>query len=185
MVQVISLFGGAHASREPMNSEKKTILHVFDEHVFGAMRSELDLAIRGNAPNLAALGLVSYTEFLGGLATGQLAREGCSAANFSAFLPYLGSEYEHLANQGVDIYDVVRCGLVHEYFIKGDSTIWPQASAPCGIIASAGGPTYFIVSVYRDHLFKGARSLRDEILEDQEACNRASASLERVGVFLQ
>ena len=146
------------------------------------MRSEVDLAIQGNAPNLAALGVVTYTEFLGGLATGQLAQRGCSEANFLAFLQYLGSEYESLAARGVDLYDVVRCGLIHEYFIKGDSTIWPHASAPCGIISSLDGPTYFIVSVYRDHLFKGARKLRDEILEDQAAINRARESLERVSI---
>ena len=167
-----------------MNASQKAILYVFDEHVFGAMRTELDWALRGPAANLAALGLVAYTEFLGGLVTGDLGRQGSSGSNFRAFLPYLGSDYQDLARRGVDIYERVRCGLAHEYFIKGESTIWPQASAPCGIISSPGGPTYFIVSVYRDHLFSGARKLRDEILEDQDgaAITRAKTALSSVGI---
>lgn len=169
-----------------MNPSQKAILHAFDEHVFGSMRTELDWAIRGRAVNLAALGLVTYTEFLGGISTGDLGRQGCSGSNFRAFLRYLGPDYERLAQQAVDIYERVRCGLAHEYFIKGESTIWPQASAPCGIISSANGPMYFIVSVYRDHLFRGARKLRDEILEDQTggAVARAKTSLSNVGIAI-
>lgn len=167
-----------------MNPSQKAILHVFDQHVFGAMRTELDWALRGPAASLAALGLVTYTEFLGGIATGELGRQGSSASNFRAFLPYLGSDYEELARRGVDIYERVRCGLAHEYFIKGESRIWPQASAPCGIISSPDGPTYFVASVYLDHLFSGARKLRDEILEDQsgEAVTRAKKALSTVGI---
>ena len=167
-----------------MNASQKAILHAFDDHVFGAMRAEIDWAIRGEAANLAALALVAYTEFLGGIVTGDLGRQGCSGSNFRAFLPYLGPDYKALARRGVDIYDRVRCGLAHEYFIKGESTIWPKASAPCGIISSANGPTYFIVSVYRDHLFGGARKLRDEILEDQSgsATARAKKALAAVGI---
>ena len=149
-----------------MNTSQRAILHVFDEHVFGAMRTELDWALRGGAANLAALGLVAYTEFLGGIVTGDLGHQRRNASNFRAFLPYLGPYYEELASRGVDIYKRVRCGLAHEYFIKGESTILSEATAPCGIVSSPDGPTYFIVSVYRDHLFAGARKLRDEILED-------------------
>ncbi|HET7006241.1 MAG TPA: hypothetical protein VFK65_12145, partial [Candidatus Binatia bacterium] len=124
-----------------MNASQTAILHVFDEQVFGAMRTELDWALRGAAANLAALGLVAYTEFLGGIVTGNLGHKGSSRSNFRAFLPYLGSDYEDLARRGIDIYERIRCGLAHEYFIKGESTIWPQASAPCGIVSSLNGPT--------------------------------------------
>ena len=169
-----------------MNASQTAILHVFDEQVFGAMRTELDWALRGAAANLAALGLVAYTEFLGGIVTGNLGHKGSSRSNFRAFLPYLGSDYEDLARRGIDIYERIRCGLAHEYFIKGESTIWPQASAPCGIVSSLNGPTYFILSVYRDHLFSGARKLRDEILEDQSgsAIARAKKALSAVGIVI-
>ena len=169
-----------------MNASQTAILHVFDEQVFGAMRTELDWALRGAAANLAALGLVAYTEFLGRIVTGNLGHKGSSRSNFRAFLPYLGSDYEDLARRGIDIYERIRCGLAHEYFIKGESTIWPQASAPCGIVSSLNGPTYFILSVYRDHLFSGARKLRDEILEDQSgsAIARAKKALSAVGIVI-
>lgn len=167
-----------------MNASQKAILHVFDEHVFGAMRTELDWTLRGAAANLAALGLVAYTEFLGGITTGDLGHKDASGSNFCAFLPYLGPDYVQLSQKGVDIYKHVRCGLAHEYFIKGKSTIWSQASVSCGIISSANGPIYFIVSVYRDHLFAGAQKLRDEILEDQDgsAIARAKKALSAVGI---
>jgi len=169
-----------------MNESQKAILHVFDEHVFGAMRTELDCALRGGAANLAALGLVTYTEFLGGILTGNLGRRDASGSNFRAFLPYLGADYKELAVHGIDIYERVRCGLEHEYFIKGESTVWSEASAPCGIISSANGPTYFIVSVYCDHLFAGAQKLRDEILEDQvgSTTERAKKALSAVGILI-
>jgi len=48
-----------------MNASQKAILHVFDEHVFGAMHRDLDWALRGAADNLAALGLVAYTDSSG------------------------------------------------------------------------------------------------------------------------
>lgn len=146
----------------------KAILHTFDEYEFGFMRSDIDAPIRRNANYLAALGLVTYTEIMGGLRTGDLGIKRTSAANFNAFLPYLGTDYELLKTQGIDIYSLVRCGLVHNYFIKGDSTMWMRANAPCGIIASSNGPTYFIVNVYRDHFFSGATKFRDAILDGKD-----------------
>ena len=145
----------------------KAILHTFDEYIFGFMRADIDAAVRGNANYLAALGLVTYTEVLGGLRTGNLGIRGKSAANFNAFLPYLGNDYVKLKHErNIDIYDLVRCGLVHNYFIKGDSTIWMRASGSCcGIIASDTAPTYFIVNIYRDDFFAGVTKFRDEISE--------------------
>jgi hypothetical protein len=55
-----------------MDTLLRAILHIFDEYVFGFMRSDIDAAIQGNANYLAALGLARYTEVLGGLRTGEL-----------------------------------------------------------------------------------------------------------------
>ncbi|MEE8115169.1 MAG: hypothetical protein V3T23_12560 [Nitrososphaerales archaeon] len=151
-----------------MTDLQRAILQNFDEYVFGFMRSDIDAAIRGNANYLAALGLVSYTEVLGGLVTGKLGVVGQSGVNFRAFLPYLGSQYKQLESKGIDLYDIVRCGLVHNYFIKGESTIHMHAVAPCGIVASPGGPTYFYVNVYRDHFFAGAARYRNDILDEPQ-----------------
>ena len=151
-----------------INELEKRILAVFDEYIFGFMRSDIQAAIKGNAAQLAALGLVSYTEVLGGLCTGKLGLIGHSGSNFKAFIPYLGKDYEDLQTRGVNVYHNVRCALVHSYFIKGESTIDMHARAPCGIISGVGGPTYFCVSVYSEHLFAGAKRFRDEILEGKD-----------------
>lgn len=152
-----------------MTPETQRVLRFFDEYVFGFMCNDIDAAIRGRANFLAALGLVSYTEVLGGLVTGNAGKRGCAAENFRAFLPYLGSDYQALETKGVDLYDTVRCGLVHQYFIKGGATIWMNANAPCGIFAGQIEPTYFIVNVYRDHLFSGAARYRNELIDGANA----------------
>ena len=151
-----------------MTELQKKILAVFDEYIFGFMRSDIDAAIKGDANYLAALGLVTYTEFLGGLWTGGLGLLGTSKDNFNAFIPYLGEPYQRI-HQRVNIYDLVRCGLVHNYFIKGESTIWNKAEGDApGIIASPGGPTYFICNVYARDLFAGATRFRNEILDEKD-----------------
>lgn len=169
----------------------KAILHIFDEYIFGSMRSDIDTAIAGDALHLAALGLVSYTEVLGGLRTGKLGLKNRGAPNFNAFLPYLGKEYVELQRRGINVYDQVRCGLVHNYFAKGDPAVRtrvpgqgylpPQhfsrddsanimkARGPCGIVTSPGGDTQILTKVYRDHFFAGAIRFRDEILEEGES----------------
>ncbi len=75
---------------------------------------------------LVALGLSVYTEIMGGLVTGNLKDPHWSKRNYKAFLPYLGSYYVNLDNQ-IDLYSRVRCGLVHEYFVKGRSKIGARA----------------------------------------------------------
>lgn len=157
-----------------MTPATQRVLRFFDEYIFGFMRNDIDAAIRGKANFLAALGLVSYTEVLGGLVTGNAGKRGCAAENFRAFLPYLGSDYQALETKGVDLYDTVRCGLVHQYFIKGGATIWMNANAPCGIFAGMDAPTYFIVNVYRDHFFSGAARYRNELIDAANAVLRAN-----------
>jgi hypothetical protein len=165
----------------------RAILHTFDEYVFGFMRSDIDAAMRGNANYLSALGLVTYTEVLGGLRTGQLGERGHSKANFNAFLPYLGNDYVQLQKKNIDVYDSVRCGLIHNYFIKGDSTIWMRVSGdPCGIVASSNGATHFFVHIYRDHFFAGATKYRDEILDGSDAtlASNFQQGMSRIGIPL-
>lgn len=168
-----------------MTELEKNILAVFDEYIFGFMRADIDAAIRGNANYLAALGLVTYTEVLGGFRTGKLGVKGTSKDNFNAFLPYLGPDYLHVQKtQGVDIYDFVRCGLVHNYFIKGDSTVWMNAQGP-GIIASPGGPTYFLVNAYAQDLFAGATRFRNDILDgtDPTLASNFERGMKNIGVW--
>ena len=176
----------ASQSAVEMSPQMKRVLRFFDEYVFGFMRSDIDAAIRGNANYLCALGLVSYTETLGGLVTGNLALRKYSGANFRAFLPYLGAEYQAFKARGIDIYDVVRCGLVHEYFIKGGPPVWTRARGSCGIISSPGGPTHFIVEDYRDHFFAGATQYRNDLLggAKKHLTENFEKGIKRIGISI-
>ncbi len=82
------------------------------------MARDLESANNQGANFLVALGLSIYTEVLGGLVTGALKQKGKGKSNYEAFLPYLGQHYVNLNNR-IGLYDRVRCGLAHEYFIKG------------------------------------------------------------------
>jgi len=76
--------------------------------------------------------LISYTEFIGGLISGNLGKSSATE-NFGRALKLFPEEYRKvnssiqlqyvdkgkLTTRKTGIYDVFRCGLVHEYFIKG------------------------------------------------------------------
>jgi hypothetical protein len=130
--------------------------HFLSEYVHGFMFHDIEAAIQGKANFLAALGLMEYTEILGGLITGKLKDRHQAKANFDAFLPYLGQAYVNL-DKRIGLYDRVRCGLSHEYFIKGPSTIWMTAEMPtCGILWEEPKDwIHFVVSKYFDD-FKSA-----------------------------
>lgn len=95
------------------------ITKFFDEYIRGFMENDVTNATDRAAANfLVALGLSVYTEVMGGLVTGQLKNPKMSGANYKEFLKYMGSYYVNLDKQ-INLYKRVRCGLAHEYFIKG------------------------------------------------------------------
>ena len=95
----------------------------FREYVFGYMYNDIERAIKEAKANfLVALGLSVYTEVMGGLVTGHLKDSGWSKKNYKAFLPYLGSQYVAL-DERLNLFRRVRCGLVHEFFVKGHAMI--------------------------------------------------------------
>ena len=95
----------------------------FREFVFGFMYHDIQQTIDlARANFLVALGLSAYTEVMGGLVTGQLRNPKWSRKNYEAFLPFLGAHYVDLQSQ-IDLYRRVRCGLVHQYFVKGRAMI--------------------------------------------------------------
>ena len=94
----------------------------FQEYVFGFMFNDIVRALNTGTNFLVALGLSVYTEAMCGLVTVHLRDPNWSRRNYEAFLPYLGHPYEKLHDQ-IDLYKRVRCGLVHEYFVKGQSII--------------------------------------------------------------
>jgi len=105
-----------------MDFSLQRIDEYFDEYIFGYMFQDISGAIDIKANYLAALGLSVYTEVMGGLVTGNLKSHEDSGANYRAFLPYLGLHYVELEEK-IRIWKRVRCGLIHEYFVKEPSLI--------------------------------------------------------------
>lgn len=138
--------------------EKITQIHnFFKEYIFGFMFHDINTAIDGKANFLAALGLMEYTEIIGGFVTGELRKKKSPKKNFNAFLPYLGQFYIDIDKEIV-LYERIRCGLAHEYFIKGSATIWMSSDNPLsgGIIYEKDKDwVHFVVTKYFED-FKSA-----------------------------
>jgi hypothetical protein len=104
------------------NWDEHAIHNFFQPYIWRAMTGSIKVAADNNLNLLVALGLSSYTEILGGMVTGNLKVPKNAKRNYDAFLSYMGPHYVDL-NKRVDIYNRVRCGLVHEYIIKGDGMV--------------------------------------------------------------
>jgi hypothetical protein len=147
----------------------------FSEYVYGFIagdiKREIDRA-RGGDPAgnfLCALALLCYTEVLGGVQRGTLAqREG--RANFEAFFTSLGPVYAALLHGGLDAYKVFRCGMAHEYFVKGEATVTMlKGVEPAGIAKHpVSGRYFFCVERYFDDFIAAARRLHASMLADTQ-----------------
>jgi hypothetical protein len=77
---------------------------------------------------MAALSLLSYTEFAGRLKLDDFS-DSNSRKCFDAFFGDLGPDYAHLLGKH-NVYKILRCGLAHEYFVKKSCTIAMLSSHP-------------------------------------------------------
>ncbi len=102
----------------------------------------------GGGNFLAALGLLCYTEFGGKLKY----RKKTASENFNRFFDYLGPNYKAFRasfKRQNEVYDVFRCGLAHEYYVKKSCDIKMLANGPGpGIGRDSPGRFYFIVDSY-------------------------------------
>lgn len=111
----------------------------------------------GGGNFMAALALLSYTEFAGGLKNRNFSR-GTSRKNFNDFFVCLGTHYQTLLNQH-RVYEILRCGLAHEYYTKKDCVIAMEGidSPYRHGISYDNGKYFFIVKKYFED-FKSAFS---------------------------
>lgn len=164
-----------------INGEIKRISDFFDKIVFGWMYNDVNATIDGDANFLAALGLMEYTEILGGMVvTEKLIKNGITVKefpkecrkNFEAFLPYLGECYEKTdKNLKGGLYGRVRCGLAHEYFIKGSAEIHRDYKdyIDCGIIwEKEKDRIHFYVKNYFEDFKKAAESFYTKLVDEVE-----------------
>lgn len=93
------------------------------------MDNDIKVAMKGNATFLSILGLTVYTETLGGLIRNKFEQGECKK-NYEAGLRKMGEKYGDLLDKGYNLYDVIRCGLVHEFFVKKTVSIAPRLDPP-------------------------------------------------------
>jgi hypothetical protein len=142
----------------------------FKDYVYGFIagdvQREIDRARAGEPAGnfLCALALLCYTEVLGGVRRGTLAR-GEGRANFEAFFAALGPAYDALQKGGLDVYSVFRSGMAHEYFVKGEATVaMLKGVEPAGIAQARTGRYFFCVERYFDDFIAAARGLHGQLL---------------------
>ncbi len=116
----------------------------------------------GGGNFLAALGLLCYTEFGGKLRFGVKRSDGSdvASANFNQFFDLLGPDYQKFRDQH-NVYDIFRCGLAHEYYVKKSCTICMLAGGPGpGLGIDPSGRYFFVVESYSRDLRKAFDDLR-------------------------
>jgi hypothetical protein len=116
----------------------------------------------GGGNFLAALGLLCYTEFGGKLRFGVKRSDGSdvASANFNQFFDLLGPKYQAL-RAAHNIYDIFRCGLAHEYYVKKTCTIEMLEAMPGpGIQVEPSGHYRFVVESYCRDLRKAFDTLQ-------------------------
>ena len=141
-------------TRDEFLQAKVFILSDVEREIQLARADGAALQTLGVAPGggnfLAALGLLCYTEFGGKLRFGVKRPDGSdvASANFNQFFDLLGPDYQAFRAQH-NVYDIFRCGLAHEYYVKKSCTITMLAggSGP-GLRIDANGHYLFVVESY-------------------------------------
>jgi len=102
---------------------------LFDDYVFpllcGGVEKQITDAYEdgdASARLMAAVSLMAYTEFMGCVKQRDFRGHGYGG-RFNDFLSYMGSQYQELRENEVNVYDVFRSGLVHFFFVKGKCTL--------------------------------------------------------------
>jgi len=89
------------------------------EKIIEFIKADLDGCLKGGVNISLALILSAYTEFFGHLLTGN----DKNGESYEEWLKYMGDPYKAILDSGVNLYKIIRCGLVHEYTIKKSACI--------------------------------------------------------------
>lgn len=128
------------------------------QFMFADIEREIALVVLGLSAGefICALALLCYTEFMGGVERNKFER-GEARRNFECFFPELGPAYATLANT-TDVYDVFRCGLAHEYYVKGACTIYMRSDKHPGL-GKDGERYFFVVEQYFNDFKEAVQAL--------------------------
>jgi hypothetical protein len=133
------------------------------------MIKDIEACIEGKANYAAALALSVYTEVLGGLIKGSL--ETPSEDNYKTFLIRMGYSDEDAGK----IYALVRCGFVHRYFIKKESTVYMN-DGPRGIDIK-NDRIDFYVERYFEEFKKAYYDYKNELERNEELLEKLEEAL--------
>ena len=126
------------------------------------MINDLSIAVQNGALYLSALGIASYSEYLGGLLTNNL---GSNGDNFKAFFLRMNPNYPKM-NNDVNLYKRIRCGLVHEYFIKKSANIrslQKEETTKDGVILHQDGRLEIIIDNLFNEFKNTTKGVKSEI----------------------
>lgn len=97
----------------------------------------------GGGNLMCALALLCYTEFFGK----ELGGKSGSKVTFDRFFERMGTPYKQLLTSH-NIYDIFRCGLAHEYWVKKSGTIFMFGDKIPALGFEKNGRFYFVVDQY-------------------------------------
>ena len=147
---------------------------IFEDYIFGRIIPEMDLILesardsrdRGDQPYgqvACTLALLAHTEFMGSILLKPERSSKGYKGHFEAFFRRLGAGYGRLLDDGHDIYEVLRHGMVHRYFANRHCTLVlfndrsdPFAvrelevsrPVPTGVGVVGDGDYYFVIEKY-------------------------------------
>lgn len=134
--------------------ERELALADSSEKHLGRLLLRLAGVPRGGGNFVAALSLLSYTEYGGRLKNNDFSNHN-SKKNFDDFFVDLGAGYQQLLTQH-NVYKIFRCGLAHEYYVKKDCIIAMRSTKQLNAgIGHDGSQYFFVVEQYYKH-FKAA-----------------------------
>lgn len=173
-----------------VGNDALSILDMYDRII---LCHDIPMAIQSRCHHLAAMGLVTYTEFLGGLFRGDLQnRQG--RANYEAFIRnFFGDCYtevdSRLRKAGLKgLYSVARSVIAHEYFMKLTSivSIDIQTSTKCGVAYDPNGNFKIVLSVkqYFQDLKEAFHKYRSKVKLEQELAKNVEKALLGIGTAL-
>lgn len=127
--------------------EREIALADSSEKLLGRIWLSLAGVPRGGGNFVAALSLLSYTEYGGRLKNNDFS-DSNSRNNFDDFFADLGPWYNQLLDQ-YNVYKIFRCGLAHEYYVKKDCIIAIRSEKPLNAgIGHDGKQFFFVVERY-------------------------------------
>jgi hypothetical protein len=127
--------------------EREIALADSSEKLLGRFLLRLARVPRGGGNFVAALSLLSYTEYGGRLKNNDFSDHN-SRKNFDDFFGDLGAGYQQLLTQH-KVYKIFRCGLAHEYYVKKDCIIAMRSEKQLSAgIGHDGNRFYFVVEQY-------------------------------------